>query len=155
MFEVQGGFSNWRVLFWFQKDSCHRWKCFAGNLIAFYSCGFLFLEVFFSCNWRIVNVQCCVSFKYTALWFSYTYIYVCIFFQILFRYGLLQDIECSSPCHTARTWCSPILYTVECASVLLFQSWLTLRPQGLQPARLLCPWDSPGKNTGVACRALR
>ena len=26
-----------------------------------------------------------------------------------------------------------------------------LRPHGLQPARLLCPWDSPGKNTGVGC----
>jgi len=24
-----------------------------------------------------------------------------------------------------------------------------LQPYGLQPARLLCPWDSPGKNTGV------
>ena len=22
---------------------------------------------------------------------------------------------------------------------------------GLQPARLLCPWDSPGQNTGVDC----
>ena len=22
-------------------------------------------------------------------------------------------------------------------------------PRGLQPTRLLCPWDSPGKNTGV------
>ena len=28
------------------------------------------------------------------------------------------------------------------------------RPQGLQPARLLCPWHSPGKNTGVGCHAL-
>ena len=26
-----------------------------------------------------------------------------------------------------------------------------LRPYGLQPARLLCPWDFPGKNTGVGC----
>ena len=25
---------------------------------------------------------------------------------------------------------------------------------GLQPARLLCLWDSPGKNTGMACHAL-
>ena len=25
---------------------------------------------------------------------------------------------------------------------------------GLQPARFLCPWDSPGKNTGVDCRVL-
>ena len=25
---------------------------------------------------------------------------------------------------------------------------------GLQPTRLLCPWDSPGKNTGMGCHAL-
>ena len=30
----------------------------------------------------------------------------------------------------------------------------SLRPHGLQPARLLYPWDSPGKNTGVGCHAL-
>ena len=28
---------------------------------------------------------------------------------------------------------------------------LTLRPRGLQPAGLLCPWESPGENTGVGC----
>ena len=28
--------------------------------------------------------------------------------------------------------------------------WLK-RPHGLQPSRLLHPWDSPGKNTGVCC----
>ena len=26
-----------------------------------------------------------------------------------------------------------------------------LRPHGLQPASLLCPWDFPGKNTGMGC----
>ena len=26
----------------------------------------------------------------------------------------------------------------------------SLGPCGLWPARLLCPWDSPGKNTGVS-----
>ena len=30
----------------------------------------------------------------------------------------------------------------------------SLRPCGLQPARLLFPWDSPGKNTGVGCHFL-
>ena len=30
----------------------------------------------------------------------------------------------------------------------------SLQPYGLQPARLLCPWDSPGKNTGVGCHFL-
>ena len=27
-------------------------------------------------------------------------------------------------------------------------------PYGLQPTRILCPWDSSGKNTGVGCHAL-
>ena len=30
----------------------------------------------------------------------------------------------------------------------------SLQPYGLQPARLLCPWDSPCKNTGVGCHFL-
>ena len=30
----------------------------------------------------------------------------------------------------------------------------SLRPHGLRPARLLCPWDSLGKNTGVDCHSL-
>ena len=30
----------------------------------------------------------------------------------------------------------------------------SLWPHGLQPTRLLCPWDVPGKNTGVGCHFL-
>ena len=30
----------------------------------------------------------------------------------------------------------------------------SLRPHRLQPSRLLRPWDSPGKNTGVGCHCL-
>ena len=30
----------------------------------------------------------------------------------------------------------------------------TLQPHGPQPARLLCPWDFPSKNTGLAFHAL-
>ena len=30
----------------------------------------------------------------------------------------------------------------------------SLRPHGLQPTRLLRPWDSPGKSTGVGCHCL-
>ena len=30
----------------------------------------------------------------------------------------------------------------------------TVRPYRRQPIRLLCPWDSPGKNTGVGCHFL-
>ena len=30
----------------------------------------------------------------------------------------------------------------------------SLRPHGLKPLRLLCSWDSPGKDTGVGCHFL-
>ena len=38
-----------------------------------------------------------------------------------------------------------------CVCLVLSDS---LQPHGLQPARLLCPWDSPGKNTRVGCHFL-
>ena len=40
------------------------------------------------------------------------------------------------------------------ATAKLLQSCPTLRPHRRQPTRLLCPWDSPGKNTGVGCHFL-
>ena len=30
----------------------------------------------------------------------------------------------------------------------------SVRPHRRQPTRLLCPWDSPGKDTGVGCHCL-
>ena len=30
----------------------------------------------------------------------------------------------------------------------------SLQPHGLQTTKILCPWDSPGKNTGVGCHFL-
>ena len=47
---------------------------------------------------------------------------------------------------------------VYCIGVFLF--WLasvmsdSVQPHRQQPTRLLCPWDSPGKNTGVGCHFL-
>ena len=41
-----------------------------------------------------------------------------------------------------------------CAAAKSLQSCPTLRPHRRQPTRLLCPWDSPGKNTGVGCHFL-
>ena len=31
----------------------------------------------------------------------------------------------------------------------------SLRPHRREPTRLLCPWDSSGKNTGMDCRFLQ
>ena len=38
-----------------------------------------------------------------------------------------------------------------------FSHWAvsdSVQPYGLQPTRLLCPWDSPGRNTGAGCHFL-
>ena len=40
------------------------------------------------------------------------------------------------------------------SACLVTQSYPTQRPHGLQPASLPCPWNSPGKHTGVGCHAL-
>ena len=40
------------------------------------------------------------------------------------------------------------------AAAKSLQSCLTVQPHRWQPTRLLCPQDSPGKNTGVGCHFL-
>ena len=50
--------------------------------------------------------------------------------------------------HEFLRWPFHPLFTAHpCGSVELNY----LRPHGLQSARLLCPWDFPGKNTGGGC----
>ena len=47
------------------------------------------------------------------------------------------------------------MYAAAAAAAKLLQSCPTLvRPHRQKPIRLLCPWDSPGKNAGVGCHFL-
>ena len=46
------------------------------------------------------------------------------------------------------------LQSVLCVCAQMFSHGSSLGPDGLWPARLLCPWDFPGKNTGVGCHFL-
>ena len=48
-----------------------------------------------------------------------------------------------SPMHESEKW-------KWSSSVVSNSSW----PHGLQPTRLLCPWDFPGKSAGVGCHCL-
>ena len=48
-----------------------------------------------------------------------------------------------SPMHESEKW--------KWSRSVVFDS---VRPHGLQPTRLFCPWDFPGKNTGVGCQCL-
>ena len=46
----------------------------------------------------------------------------------------------------------PLMKRSESVSDLVVSN--SLWPHGLWPTRLLCPWDSPGKNTGVCSHSL-
>ena len=51
------------------------------------------------------------------------------------------------------------VYLIQCTDTTLlllshFSRVRLLRPQRWQPTRLPCPWNSPGKNTGVGCHFL-
>ena len=58
-------------------------------------------------NWTIVDLQCCVSLRCTAKWFSYTYIYI-YSFSGFFHCKLLQDIEYSFLWYTVGPWFSNV-----------------------------------------------
>ena len=55
----------------------------------------------------------------------------------------LERVAISSPMHESEKW--------KWSRSVVSDS---LRPHGLQPTRLLHPWDFPGKSTGVGCHCL-
>ena len=77
----------------------------------------------------------------------------------MFRVGALPAVENTSICWFSR-WRAP--YSSVCWMCRIPNAHVlsrsvksnSLSPYGLcPPPRLLCPWDSPGKNTGVGCHA--
>ena len=50
------------------------------------------------------------------------------------------------------SWLMVLAISLLCVSHSVVSN--SFRPHGVQPARFLCPWDSPGKNTGVGCHFL-
>ena len=70
--------------------------------------------------------------------------------MILREKSRIQKIYVAYKCYIEKI-CG---YIRVCVHAQLLQSYLTLSPCGLQPSRLLCPWDSPGKNPGVGGHAL-
>ena len=61
--------------------------------------------------------------------------------------------EKGTPLHCC--WKCKLVATMENSMLVYLLSCVQLlQVHGLQPARLLCPWDFPGKNTGVGCHFL-
>ena len=76
-------------------------------------------------------------------------------FQMLIFYELMKvKVLVIQSCSTL---CDPMVCMSSCCCCCC---WVTsvvsdsVRPHRWQPTRLHCPWDSPGKNTGVGCHFL-
>ena len=70
------------------------------------------------------------------------------------RQGVCESL-CTRVCLQARTRRNrgQSSFSVLCVRSRSVES-NSLRPLGLQPTTLLCPWDSSGKNPGVGCHFL-
>ena len=112
---------------------------------------------FFFSPWNIVALQYCVSFYWTTLWVSYKFTYMPF---------LMSLPHTPPPSHPSRSsqdsaQCSVmscVFLKLPCMVLMCVHELSvvsdSLQPRGSYPTRLLCPWDSPGKNTGVSCHFL-
>ena len=53
-----------------------------------------------------------------------------------------------------KKYCQNIVYIQATAKTVLMLSRSVTLCDSMDPAKLLCPWDSPDKNTGVGCYSL-
>ena len=75
-------------------------------------------------------------------WIQKQGLYTCCLQETHFRPGDTYKL--------ANYWLLVAVFACKGTSVMS----TSLKSYGLWPTRLLCPWDSPGKNTGVCCHAL-
>ena len=71
----------------------------------------------------------------------------------------LQGTESTEPVFSTKSSACCMLFPKSMIPFSYVHAWVhaksdSLWPHGLQPFRLLCPLDSPGKNTPVGCQAL-
>ena len=86
--------------------------------------------------------------------FLFIYLFFVLFFgtsiDIAFLMYFLPGQRDQLPILSLLNWTTKCCCCCWVASVM-FDS---VRPHGRQPTRLLCPWDSPGKKTGMGCHFL-
>ena len=103
-------------------------------LISFHGCNYVYLLIIlrlshFSCVWLCVAPETAAHQAPPSLGFS--------------RQEHWSGLPFPSPMHESEKW-------KWSRSVVSDPQ----RPHGLQPTRLLLPWDFPGKSTGVGCHCL-
>ena len=76
------------------------------------------------------------------------------FFFLFIQFGLFHWSVFNSLCLSFATSSLLLSLSVCVHAQLLSHAWLCDPMNCMQPIRLLCPWDSPGKNTEVDCHFL-
>ena len=106
------------------------------------------------------------STHYTHLIYTHTYAALQVHCKIFFKkcFSTNSQLQMKIQNHANQTFIptkfqqikySKILHRISQICILTIYSVMPNSewPCGLQPARLLSPWDSLGKNTGVGCHA--
>ena len=102
---------------------------------------------------KIFKVSCVCMFISVCI---YMCVCVCVYIYIhiyMYIYTYIREyIHMYTYIHIYREiiWVCVCVCVCQVTSVMSASLW----PQGLYPARLLCSWDSPGKNTGEGSQAL-
>ena len=104
------------------------------------------------------NAEFCPSFLIRMSFIPFPFIPNCHGYILHYVWGWIEmkeQIHCLFLILGKRIQSSVFHHLVDIVCVLN-HSVLSdpLRPHGLYPTRLLYPWDSPGKNTGVGCHFL-
>ena len=105
----------------------------------------------YMCNWGMELILVQITKYHVKAYFT----------KVCFYYSSIQICSPPSPSMTQSLLSDSfqiignIFQLMLCVCVLSCKALSDLlRPHGLQPTRLLCPWDFPGKNTGVGCHFL-
>ena len=91
-----------------------------------------------------------ILFSSTSLCITTFYLQLQLLYGYNFSYLLLTFYQFK----LSEESLTPLCVCVCVCVCLVTQSCPTLQPHRLQPARLLCSWNSPGKNTGVGSHSL-
>ena len=117
---------------------------------------FLFWEISFY-RWFISYFKILSDFTFPKNWSVFSLSHFPYIFAEVFR----KFSWCCLPAFLLNLLCQSFIIFNSSFSIFLsfpykwkLFSHVRLWPHGLQPTRFLCPWNSPGKNTGVGCHAL-
>ena len=79
---------------------------------------------------------------------THTHTYIYFFFKLFSHLGYYSILS-RVPCVIQQ-----VLLACCCYCLVIKSCLILLQPHGLQLERLLCPWDLPGKRTGMCCHFL-